>query len=157
MAKTLYLETTVVSYLTARRSGNIRVRAHQEATRRWWLRKRKEFQVFVSPLVVEEIAAGDPNPARRRIRLLRGVPRLAVTDAVLAVAQLLVDRGAVPREAEVDAVHIALAAVHGVEYLLTWNCKHIANATKRAEIEEVCRDRGFEPPIICTPDELLEE
>lgn len=86
-----------------------------------------------------------------------GVPRLAVTDSVLAIAELLIKRGAVPREAEVDAAHIAVAAVHGVEYLLTWNCKHIANAAKRTEIEEVCRERGFEPPTICTPDELLEE
>jgi len=157
VARTLYLETTIVSYLAAKPGRDIRVRARQEATRRWWRGRRKEFRVFVSPLVVEEAAAGDPKAARRRIRHLRGLPRLAVTDSVLKVAEHLLQRGVIPLQAEVDAVHIALAAVHGVEYLLTWNCKHIANAMKRGEIEELCRERGFEPPIICTPDELIEE
>jgi len=153
----VYLETTIVSYLTARPSRDIRTRAHQEATRRWWRTKRKEFRVFVSPIVLDESNAGDAKAARRRLRLLRGLPQLALTDSVARVAQRLIDRGAVPRAAEVDAVHVALAAVHGMEYLLTWNCRHIANAMKRVEIEDLCRELGFEPPVICTSDELLED
>jgi len=116
-----------------------------------------EFQIFVSPLVLEEAAAGDQMAARRRTRLLRRLPQLGVTDAVTRVAQVLVGRGAIPREAEVDALHVAVAAVHGLDYLLTWNCKHMANATKRVEIEGLCREQGFEPPVICTPEELMED
>jgi hypothetical protein len=155
--KTLYLENTIVSYLTAKPSGDVRVRVHQETTRRWWRTRRKEFQIFVSPLVLEEAAAGDQIAARRRTRLLRRLPQVAITDSVSRIAETLVDRGAIPRVAEVDAVHVALAAVHGLDYLLTWNCKHIANATKRVEIEELCREQGFEPPVICTPEELMED
>jgi predicted nucleic acid-binding protein len=155
--KTLYLENTIVSYLTAKPSRDVHVRVHQETTRRWWRTKRKELQIFVSPLVVEEAAAGDQVAAQRRTRLLGGLPQVAITDSVSRVAQTLADHGAIPRVAEVDAVHVALAAVHGPDYLLTWNCKHIANATKRVEIEEVCREQGFEPPVICTPEELMEE
>jgi predicted nucleic acid-binding protein len=157
VAKSLYLETTIVSYLTAKPSRDLRIRAHQQTTKRWWRDRREQFRLFVSPLVLEEAGAGDPTAARRRLRRLRRLPQVAITDSVSRVALVLVERGAVPREAEVDAAHIALAAVHGLEYLLTWNCKHIANADKRVAIEELCRQQGFEPPVICTPDELFEE
>ena len=155
MPASVYLETTIISYLTARPSRDIQIRAHQEATRRWWRTRRREFRLFVSPLVLDESASGDAGAARRRLRLLRGIPLLALSDPVTRVSDSLVSRGAVPREAEVDAVHVALAAVHRMEYLLTWNCRHIAKATKRVEIEEICREQGFEPPVICTPDEML--
>lgn len=111
----------------------------------------------MSPLVLDEAAAGDAVAARRRLRLLRGVPSLAISDPVKRLAAYLVQRGAVPDIAEVDAAHIALAAVHGMEYLLTWNCKHIANAAKRDEIEDACYQLGFRSAIICTPEELLED
>jgi predicted nucleic acid-binding protein len=146
-----------VSYLTAKPSRDVYVRVHQETTRRWWRTRRKKFQLFVSPLVLEEAAAGDQVAARRRTRLLGRLPQVAITDSVSRIAETLVQHGAIPRVAEVDAVHVALAAVHGLDYLLTWNCKHIANATKRVEIEELCREEGFEPPVICTPEELMED
>jgi len=157
VAASVYLETTILSYLTARPSRDLRVRIKQETTRRWWRSRRKSFRMFVSPLVLDEAASGDVVAARRRVRLLLGVPLLALTDSVTQLAESLVAHGAVPRAAEVDSVHIALAAVHGMDYLLTWNCKHIANATKRVEIEDLCREQGVEPPVICTPEELLEE
>jgi predicted nucleic acid-binding protein len=153
----VYLETTIVSYLTGRPNRDIRIRAHQQATRRWWRTRRMDFRTFVSPLVWDEAAAGDAAAARRRLRLLRGVPVLAISDPVKRLAAYLLQRGAVPDIAEVDAAHIALAAVHGMEYLLTWNCKHIANAAKRDEIEEACSQLGFRSAIICTPEELLED
>ena len=115
MPKTLYLENTIVSYLTAKPSGNVHVRVHQETTQRWWRTRRKEFQLFVSPLVLEEAAVGDQIAARRRTRLLRRLPQVAVTDSVSRIAETLVDRGAIPRVAEVDAVHVALAAVRGLD------------------------------------------
>ena len=150
------METTIISYLAARPSRDLLIRAHQEATHRWWRTRRKDFRVFVSPFVIDECRGGDATVARRRLQLLRRVPLLAISDSVRHVAEVLLDREAVPRVAEVDSLHIALAAVHGMDYLLTWNCKHIANATKRLEIEEICREQGFEPPVICTPDETLE-
>ena len=157
MAESVYIETTVVSYLTAKGSLDVNTRAHQHATQRWWRARRRHYDLYVSPFVIQEAGAGDPTAARRRVRVVRRMPQVAVTDAVTRLAALLINRGAVPQAARVDAFHIALAAVHGLEYLLTWNCKHIANATKRVHIEECCRESGFEPPVICTPEEMLEE
>ena len=98
--------------------------------------------------------SGDVEAARERASFLEGIARLRVTDAAGELAARLVESGAVPRAAAEDALHIAVAAVHGVDYLLTWNCKHIANATMRQAIEGACREAGYEPPIICTPEEL---
>jgi len=152
----VYVETTIVSYLGARPSRNLIVRAHQELTRRWW-RQRAAFQIFASPLVVEEARRGDSAARSRRRRLLRGLPLLEITDDSRAVARRLLEAGPLPEQAEIDALHIGVAAVHGMEYLVTWNCRHIANARMRPQIEEVIRGSAYEPPILCTPEELLEE
>jgi predicted nucleic acid-binding protein len=157
MLESVYVETTIISYLLSRESSDSDVRAHQRATRRWWRGQRKHYQIYVSPFVLEEAAAGDPKAARRRNRVLNRIPRVAVTEDVTRLARKLTARGAVPSAAKMDSFHIALAAAHGLNYLLTWNCKHIANARKRVEIEECCRTSGFEPPVICTPEEMLED
>jgi predicted nucleic acid-binding protein len=150
------METTIVSYLAARRSRNLIVRAHQELTRRWW-RQRAAFEVFASPLVVEEAGRGDAAARLRRHRLLHDLPLLEITDDTRAVARRLLASGPLPAQAEGDALHIGVAAVHGMEYLVTWNCRHIANAWMRTQIEEIIREFGYEPPVLCTPEELLEE
>ena len=147
---------TLVSYLAARRSRNLIVRAHQEVTRRWW-RQRAAFDVFASPLVVEEAGRGDVVARIKRQRLLRDLSLLEITDDTRAVARRLLASGPLPAQAEGDALHIGVAAVHGMEYLVTWNCRHIANAWMRPEIEETIRELGYEPPVLCTPEELLEE
>jgi len=152
----VYVETTIVSYLTARPSKDVVVRAHQEITRRWW-RRRAAFELFASPLIVEEAGRGDPAARVRRRRLLRNLSLLAVTDEARGVARELLKQGALPQRAEADALHIAIAAVHGVEHLVTWNCRHIANARLRPQIEDIIRGVGYEPPVFCTPEELLEE
>lgn len=157
MALSVYVETTIVSYLTARPSRDIVIRAHQRLTREWWRNRRGEFDLHISPLVFQEARMGDRLVARRRVGALRGIPLLAVTAEAVTLARLLVRRGAIPKGAEVDALHIATAAVHGTDYLLTWNCKHIANALMRSRIEALCRSAGFEPPIMCTPEELAGE
>ena len=131
----IYLETTVVSYLAARPSRDLRVAAHQQATSEWWTRRRDDFDLFASQLVVEEASAGDAEAALRRLGYLAGVPLLDLTDRSLALAEKLLTDAAVPAEAEQDALHIAVAAVHGMDYLLTSNCRHIANATMRGQIE----------------------
>jgi len=150
------VETTIVSYLAARRSRNLIVRAHQELTRRWW-RQRAGFEVFASPLVVEEAGRGDVAARVRRQRVPRDLPLLEINDDARTVGRQLLASGPLPARAEGDAPHIGVAAVHGMEYLATWNCRHIANAWMRPQIEEVIRQLGYEPPVLCTPEELLEE
>lgn len=149
----MYIETSVISYLAARRSRNIVIAAHQQVTRQWW-RSRSSYRLFVSQIVRDEAAVGDPTARAGRLRALRGVPALAVTDEATQLAGELVRRGALPKKATVDAFHIGIAAAHQIEYLLTWNCKHIANATMRGTIDAICRSAGLTPPIICTPEEL---
>ena len=150
---TVYLETTIVSYLTARQSRDVVLAGHQALTRDWW-RGRTAYQLRVSQLVIDEAAVGDPRMRARRLRALHGIAVLPLTDTATRLAKALVRHGALPEKATVDAFHIGVAAAHGAEYLLTWNCKHIANATMRSTIERVCRSEGVSPPIICTPEEL---
>ena len=150
---TVYVETTIVSYLTARPSRDVVLAAHQALTRDWW-RGRGSYELRVSQLVLDEAAAGDPLLRARRLRALRGISVLSLTDSAIRLTKELVRQGALPEKAAVDAFHIGIAAAHHVAYLLTWNCKHLANATMRGTIEAVCRSEGLRPPIICTPEEL---
>ena len=133
------------------------VPAHQQITREWFASRAERYELFVSQLVVSEASGGDEEAARERVTFLQGIPRLAITGAAGELAAKLVDGGAVPRKASEDALHIAVATIHGVDYLLTWNCKHIANAAMRQAIEGVCREAGYEPPVICTPEELMND
>ena len=152
----VYLETTIVSYLTARPSRDLLVAAHQQITSDWWASKRQEFDLFVSQLVLEEASAGDSEAASRRLKLIEGIDLIGLTEASLALAENLIVSGAVPADSAEDALHVAVAAVNGMDYVLTWNCRHIANAAKRGHIEATCLDAGYAAPIICTPEELLE-
>jgi predicted nucleic acid-binding protein len=155
MKSKVYLETTIVSYLAALPSRDIVVAGHQQLTQEWWT-GRSQFELFVSAAVIEEVARGDATIATRRTALLEGIPVLNLSADVHRVAsRLLLDR-AVPAKAIVDAVHIAVAAVNGIDYLLTWNCRHIANAAARGRIEQACRAEGLQAPVICTPEELME-
>ncbi len=156
MNPTAYIETSVVSYLTSRPSRDVVVAAYQEVTREWWRDAAARFDLAASELVLAECRAGDRNAARARLAALQGVALLGATPAAEDLARRLIDLGAVPREAAADAAHIAIAAANGVEYLVTWNFRHIANAAMRARIERACREAGFEPPVICTPNELME-
>lgn len=151
---TVYLETTVLSYLTARPSRDLVVAGHQQITREWWETRRSSFEVYISQLVVQEAQQGDPEAAKRRLVVIDALPLLEVT-AAAALARALVDRGVIAKKSAADALHISIAAVHGIQYLLTWNMAHIANAELRPRIERVCRSEGFEPPVLCTPEELM--
>jgi len=156
MSSTIYLETTIVSYLTARPTRDLVRAAHQEVTREWWA-TRSAFDLYISQLVLDEAGAGDAGAAAQRLEALRDAPLLELTSEATALARELVRQAALPPKAAADALHIAIAAVNGLNFLLTWNCTHIANATMRPRIEAICRAGGFEPPVICTPLELLEE
>jgi hypothetical protein len=157
MSSTVYVETSIISYLTGRANRNVVITAHQQLTRKWWGVQRQQFELFVSPLVLQEGAAGNPIIAQQRLEMVRGLPVLAVTPEAAALAEQLMRSGPLPPKAEVDALHIGIATVHGMEYLLTWSCKHIANARMRSQIEAICRNLRYDPPIMCTPEELMEE
>jgi hypothetical protein len=157
MKPRVYLETTIPSYLTAWPSRDVVMAGHQQTTREWWETRRQDFDLFVSQFVVDEAGLGDPDAARRRLEALADVPLLDVSDDIYALANELVRGVPLPAKAATDSLHIAIATVNGMDYLLTWNCAHIANATLRGRIEMVCRGAEYEPPIICTPEELLKE
>jgi hypothetical protein len=157
MKRRLYLETTIVSYLTGRPSRDVVIAAHQELTRQWWETRSAAFDLLVSELVREEAAKGDPEAARSRMLTIEKLPILEISDAAVALAEQLVSAGPIPPESSADALHIALATVNGADYLLTWNCKHLANAMHRNRIEALAEAAGYACPVICTPEELMED
>lgn len=150
----VYLETTVVGNVAGRIHPNPVIASRQHKTRRWWATAKSDYRLFVSQLLLDECGAGDPSAAQERIDEIKELPRLDITDDVRDLASALMAGGAIPTSEPRDALHVAIAAVHGVQYLVTWNFKHIANATLRTKINDVIRDNGFEAPIICTPEEL---
>lgn len=156
MQAKVYLETTVISYLTGWPSRDLVTAAHQRLTRDWW-EKRARFDLYVSQVVFQEAVEGDSGAASARLQVLEEIQVLLVTPEARDLAAQLVGGGAVPEKAAVDALHISIAVVNGMDYLLTWNCAHIANATMRHRIEGACRAAGYDPPVICTPEELMEE
>jgi predicted nucleic acid-binding protein len=156
MKPTLYLETSVIGYLAMRVSNILRVAANQQTTRDWWDNHRGEYDLFVSRFVVWESSQGDPIAARERLAYLEGIPLVQVSEDAILLAESLLARVPLPERAATDALHISTAAVNGIQYLLTLNCKHIANPSFRLPIERVCREMGCEAPVICTPQELLE-
>jgi len=157
MAKeSVYIETSLVSYLTARPNRDLVIAAHQQLTKEWWENRRNDFDLFISQVVMEEASAGNPEAAARRVTALEGIPFLDVSNAAIKLADKLVKTHALPKKAAQDALHIGVACVHGIDYVLTWNCKHIANAQMYSAIDKTCRDAGYVTPIICTPVELGE-
>lgn len=157
MKETVYLETTVISYLTAWRSRDLVTAAQQQITEEWWNSDRTRYELYVSQIVTREAGGGDPGAAKRRLEVLQDIPLLDVTQEVQRFALELLQKVPLPERAEADALHIALAVVHGMHYVLSWNCRHIANAALRPRIESVARMAGYQPPVICTPQELLED
>ena len=155
MKPKLYLETSVVSYLAARPSKDPILVGQQAGTHRWWKEKRRNYEIFVSRLVWDEASKGHDEAAERRLKLIRPFRWLQTTSSVVKLAQALLGKKAVPPNAAQDAVHIALGAVYGVEFLLTWNFTHINNPATEEQVRAVCQQHGFHCPVICTPDQLL--
>ena len=131
------------------------VAAHQQITREWW-ESRIRFHLYVSQIVIQEVGGGNPDAAKMRLKALEGIPILKLSQDARVLAQELIIRGPMPEKAALDALHIGIAVVNGMDYLLTWNCTHIANAAMRSMIDSVCRSEGYTPPVICTPEELME-
>lgn len=152
----VYIETSVIGYLAMRPSTHLVTAANQQVTREFWEDHRSRFDLFISLAVLDECMGGDADAAAERQVYLEGIPVLSVTNDVLSLARSLMAGIPLPEKADIDAVHIAVAAVNGLDYLVTWNCKHIANPALRGTIEAVCRSAGYVPPVICTPPELIE-
>jgi predicted nucleic acid-binding protein len=151
---TVYVEPTVIGHIAARQQADILVAARQLTSQRWWA-VRDRYELVVSQIVVDECSAGDHSAASERLALLANIPILEVSSDARDLANDLMVQRAIPASEPRDALHIAIAAVNGIQFLVTLNFTHIANAETRSVIEQVCRDRGFVPPVICSPDEFL--
>lgn len=156
MKPKVYIETTIPSYLTARPSRDLVIAGNQELTREWWFERRSLFDLYISQFVLDEAEVGDSEAAKRRMDILADLSELKISDEAESLTEKLLGEGVVPRKAATDAAHIAVAAVGGMDFLLTWNCKHIANARMMRKIYLVCESAGFKCPVICTPAELME-
>jgi hypothetical protein len=156
MKPAVYIETTIIGHLTTRPSNDPLVLGQMLATRKWWDSSRDRFDVLTSDAVRRECARGDPLAASERLKLLEALPFAPVPPGAESLAVQLVALHALPIKARVDALHVAIAAVNSIQYLLTWNCRHLANVTMRIKIEQTCLECGWTPPIICTPYELSE-
>ena len=154
MKRQIYVETSVISYLTARPSKTIIGAAHQQITLAWW-DLRSDYELFVSQAVRQECAAGDPVAAQKRLAALDGIPVLAVTRDMIRLANAFIEQAIIPAKAIEDALHIAVSTLHHVDFLLTWNCRHIANPVIQEKIALHLEELGLFLPIICTPEELL--
>jgi hypothetical protein len=157
MRKTVYVETSIISYLTAQPSRDLRAAAWQQITGQWWQQERTKYELYTSALVIKEASQGDAEAAKRRLQVLTDLSGLTVDGEVERRTDKLIEGGAVPVGAEGDALHIAVAAVHEMDYLLTWNCRHIDNAVTKPIIRSLRMVAGYACPEICTPVELLSE
>ena len=156
MKPSVYVETSVVSYLTARPSRDLVVAAHQQATHEWWSSASSRFELFTSQAVLAEASAGDPAHANARLRILETMDVLEVDENAEAIAGRLLESRVVPKNAAVDALHIGIAVANGVDYLVTWNFRHLANAMIRSRVNAECSAMGFRPVVICTCEEMRE-
>jgi hypothetical protein len=129
--------------------------ARQQTTQEWWVTKRDEFDIYISQAVIAESSGGDPQAALKRLQIIQPFPIVELTTPSTELANFLVHHTPFPAKAEFDALHIAIACVAEFDFILTWNFKHIANASIRSKLEVLVQSRGFKLPIICTPEELL--
>jgi len=153
--ESVYIETTVISYLASRPSRDILVAAHQQTTDEWWTFRRHEFECYISQIVIDEIQAGDIEAAEKRMEEIGDFPVLEATIEAEGLTEAIIEGGAISERAVRDAAHIAVAAVNDIDYLLTWNCSHLANAQIIRRVSVICNAQGYSMPVICTPEELM--
>lgn len=156
MRKRIYIETTVVSYLVANLSRDVVILGHQEATRSVWANLRKKYEPFISALVYQEASRGNAQKAAKRLDALRDIPMLEVDQEAERLAVKIVHGKGIPEKFPEDALHIAIAAVNGIELVLTWNFAHMNNPFTRMLVRQIVENEGYVCPEICSPDELLE-
>ena len=155
MKRRVYIETTIVSYLTARPSRNLIRTVHEALTREWWRGHRHLYDLYTSHIVLEEAGKGDADAARRRLLAVRDVPLVAPVESAIVLARQILDSGILHRRAATDALHLAIATVHRMDVLLTWNCRHLANASILVDVGRFLRIKGYEAPVVCTPNEMM--
>jgi hypothetical protein len=153
--ESVYLETTFISYLVARPSRDLLVAAHQQITQEWWANRRSQFECSVSQVVLDEASVGDSAEVQKRLAIISGLPILEVTQDAESLARAILAAAILPPHALADAAHVAVSAIHSIDYLLTWNCKHLANAQMARRIALVCEKLGQKMSIICTSEELM--
>ena len=153
--ESVYLETSFISYLVARPSRDLIVAAHQQTTQEWWHERRTEFECYVSQVVIDEAKMGNPNESKKRMEVVDQLLVLEITSSAEELTRAILASKIIPSKAVRDAAHIAVATIHGMDYLLTWNCKHLANAQIMRRIGSVCNDEGYSMPLICTAEELM--
>ena len=151
----VYIETSFISFLCGRPSRNLLAAAWQQISLDWWEYRRPLFDLYTSELVISEAGRGNEGAAERRLSYLEHLPVLNVTDSATALAQRFIDEGTMSEKAFGDALHVALAVVHSMDYLLTWNCRHIDNAQTKTLVRRLCIHEGLSFPEICTPQELM--
>ena len=156
MTQQIYIETSVVSYLTARESNDAVRSACQQITKLWWNNDRLNSVSYISPYVIQEASAGDSQAASARLNALRPIPVLPISSEIPELAEFLLLGGGLPPKAKLDALHIACATYHELDILLTWNCTHIANPSKLPVMRGLCSARGYKLPELVTPFELME-
>jgi predicted nucleic acid-binding protein len=154
MPPSVYVETSVISYYTARPSRDVVTAARQTLTQEWWEDARERFDLYVSVLVIEEAKIGGADAAQRRLSAILRLPILQINEAAEQLAKRFLDEGAIPPSSPEDALHISLATVHGMDFLLTWNFRHINNAELKTRIRTIIEAAGYESPVICSPEEL---
>jgi hypothetical protein len=151
----IYIESTIPSYVVARPARDLIQAAHQQLTRDWWDLQREKHELFTSQVVLDEIGSGEAAMASQRIELMAEITLLDLTDEANALTKQILGSGLLPATADRDAAHIALATVHEMDILLSWNCRHIANAAIQARLRKLADASGFTLPVLCTPDELM--
>jgi predicted nucleic acid-binding protein len=156
MKKHVYIETTVVSYLTAKPSRDIMIAGHQEATRELWAKLSSRYETYVSALVFEEAGRGDPDQAQMRLAAIANFPMLDIEEEARSLAEKIITKKGIPAEYPEDALHIAVAAINGVEVIITWNFAHLNNPFTRKKVRKIVEAEGYSCPEICSPEELLE-
>jgi hypothetical protein len=156
MKTSVYVETTVISYLTANISRDLLIAAHQQSTIDWWHTVRPTVECYISPLVINEITHGDEQLAKRRLEAVEGFALLGVNEEIEKLAEQYYAAIELPDRAKADGFHLATASWYRVEYMLSWNLKHIASGRVRKIIREVNDQLGIYTPVICTPEELME-
>jgi hypothetical protein len=152
----IYIESTIPSYVVARPARDLLQAARQQLTRDWWDFKREQHELFTSQVVIDEIAYGEKQMAQRRLAIMQAIPLVQTLERGRELAQRILSSGLLPVTADRDAAHIALASVYEMDILLTWNCRHIANARIQQRLRKLVEDDGFTLPVICTPEEMLE-
>ncbi|MBO1350563.1 MAG: type II toxin-antitoxin system VapC family toxin [Hormoscilla sp. GUM202] len=156
MSETIYIETSILGYLTARATNNLILAANMKVTQDWWDSRRSSFALYTSEIVWDEAAKGDREIAAQRLSLLQPLMILDMTESAITLAQKFLQQSNLPLKASNDALHMAIATVYGLNYLLTWNCKHMANAQIQIKLSKISSEFGYNLPIICTPYQSIE-